>query len=149
MPAGVPQFGDGTTLEVNDGAAAAFVPILECESITPPASEVAIIPRKRLSNVAYKEKLPSLTKDLGNLAFSYEVTDVLQVRLEALVGLVNTPAVTTLTKTWRVTLPDGLRFSFTGFLQSAKPGAAVGDGIVMGTGTVVVTSLLALTDTIP
>jgi hypothetical protein len=143
MPYREPVHGDGTLIECNDGAADAFVALLETESITPPASSVATIERKRLSNTTRVEKVPSKRKDFGSASFAYEVTDVLQTRLEGLVGRTGTEE-----KTWRITLADGLRTAFTGYLEFARPGAAQAGAIVMGSASIVLTSIITLSDTI-
>jgi hypothetical protein len=143
MPYREPVHGDGTLIECNDGASDAFTAILETESITPPASSVATIERRRLSNTTRVEKVPTKRKDFGSATFNYEVTDVLQARLEGLVGRTGAEE-----KTWRITLPDGFRTTFTGYLEFARPGAAQASAIIMGSASIVLTSIITFSDTI-
>lgn len=150
MPAGEYQFGDGTILEVSDGVAGAFVAVIELESLTPPAHDTGSLERKRLSQTSIVEMVPNSRVKIENSTFQYELTDAITARLNTLViakfASLGPP------KTyyaWRVTLPDGLRFAFQGYLQSAKPGQVQGGAIVMGTGTIAPTSLITISDTIP
>lgn len=136
-----PVQGDGLIIEVNDGAGATFVAIDVVTNITPPAHSIKKIERKRLVNPGLVEQIPAKRKDPGDATFGYEVTFTLQSRLAALEGV---------EKSWRVTYADGLRMAFSGWLASAKPDAVSDpDEITHGTGTITVTSLIALTDTTP
>jgi hypothetical protein len=137
MPVDTLQFGDGTLLEVNDGASNAFAEIKILSDITPPGASVPKIERKRISAVGYKEQVASPRKDLGEAGFTYEMTDVLQVRLVALLGV---------SKSYRITYPDGLRMAFSGFLSKAQPKQVQPEQISMGDGTIVLTSAITLSD---
>jgi hypothetical protein len=138
MPAETVQFADGVLIEVNDGAANAFAAITVTRSITPPMTDTKPVERRRLVNPGYVENIPARRVILTDCTFEYEITDALQVRLEALRAV---------TKNYRVTWPDGLRVAFSGWLKNAGANAmADPDEIATGTATVVVTSLLTYSD---
>jgi hypothetical protein len=141
MPVNTLQFADGVTLEVNDGAASAYVGITDLETLDAPGATVKMVERKRLANTGLVEKVPSPRKDPGECAFTYELTDVLHVRMDALLGVTG--------KGWRVTYPDGLRLAFTGTLSENKPQQSKGEEIQLASAKVTVQSLIALSDTIP
>lgn len=138
MPVNTLQFADGTTLEVNDGVAAAYAGITDLETLTAPKVAVKPVERKRLSNTGLVEKVPSPRVDPGELTFTYETTDVLFARLDGLKGVTG--------KGWRVTYPDGLRLAFTGFLSENGPSQSKGEEIQMGEAKIVVQSLIAVSD---
>lgn len=141
MPADAVQFADGVLIEVNDGVASAFVAITITRSITPPSTDTKPVERRRLVNPGYVENLPAKRLILTDCSFEYEITDVLQVRLEGLRGV---------TKNYRITWPDGLRVAFSGWLKNAAANAMSDpDEIATGTATVVITSLLTYTDNVP
>lgn len=141
MPANTLQFADGTKLETNDGVAAAYADVTDLETLTAPKSTYKMVERKRLSATGLVEKVPSPRVDPGECAFTFELTDVLFARLDALKGANG--------KGWRVTFPDGLRLAFTGCLNELGPGQSQGEGIQMGEGKITVQSLIAQSDTIP
>ena len=140
MPANQVQFGDGMLLEVNDGVAGTFVAVTEIEQITPPGHSRRMVERRRLSVNNLVERVASPRRDPGDLQFTFEMTDVLQARLDALDGV---------SRSYRVTYPDGLRLAFTGTLYSLKPQAAQAEGFTMGQAIVACQSLIAITDTTP
>lgn len=144
MPAGEPVFGEGTTLEVNDGASAAFVAIAGVTSIEPPDEEFPRINRRVLAHTTYVRKETGVP-DAGECGFEYEQTDIEFARVRALKNNKGTNL-----KTYRITYPDGLRLSFTGILYSNKPGnAASGNEIVLAKAMITVTSLITVSDTSP
>lgn len=126
-------------LEVNDGAADAFVAIVELENLTPPGNSRKMIERRRLASTGLIERIASPRVDPGDLTATYEITDVLALRLAALDGV---------KKSYRVTYPDGLRQAFDGTLYEAKPSGQTAEGFIMGSFKVSLQSLIALTDTI-
>lgn len=149
MPAGEYQFGDGTLLEVNDGASSAFVAVTELENITPPSHDTGAVERKRLSNTTTVEMVPNSRVKLDNCTFTYEMSDEIFARLQTLLtakwSALGPPKVY---YTWRITYPDGLRMSFPAYLQTNKPNQVQGQQISMGTGQLVLTGLITVSDTI-
>lgn len=141
MPANAVQFGDGIMLEVNDGAASAFVALTEIESITPPGTSRKMVQRNRLSVTNLVERVASPRRDPGDITVTFELTDVLAARLEALDGV---------SKSYRITyLTDGLRLAVTGTLYQTKPGQVQAEQFVMAAVTIACQSLIAITDQIP
>jgi hypothetical protein len=141
MAANAVQFGDGLILEVNDGAASAFVAVTEIESITPPGHTRRMVERRRLSNTTFVERKASPKQDPGDCTLTVELTDVLHVRLAALDGV---------EKSYRVTyLGDGLRLAWTGVLSALKPSQVQGDAFAMSQVTISCVSLITITDNVP
>lgn len=134
------QYGEGTVLEVNDGASSAFVAIDDIDSITPPKREFPRVPRNRLSVTTMQEVAVSGRRALGELSFSYELGYTGFARLEALANV---------SKSYRLTFPDGTRFAFTGTMFVNDPDQVTAGAIVMGTAGVALQSLLTITDTTP
>ncbi len=144
MPAGEPVFGEGTTLEVNDGVSAAFVAIVGVTSIEPPDEEFPRLNRKLLSQTTFTKKKLGVT-DAGDSSFESEQTDTEFARVRGLKNLTGTDE-----KTYRITYPDGLRLSFKGIIYSNKPGNATsGNEIVTAKAMMVVTSLITVSDNSP
>lgn len=146
MPAGEIQFGDGTLLEVNDGASNAYAAVTELGTLNPPGSEIKVVERKRLANTGIVERVPSPRVDPGEVAYTYEITDVAHARLDGLKGLRKHAGGAAVA--WRVTYPDGLRLAFNGFVRQNKPQQLQAEEIAMCDGAIVVTSLIAVSDTI-
>lgn len=140
MPANQVQFGDGTTIEVNDGVAAAFVAITDVEQITPPGHSRRMVERRRLSNSTLVERKASPKQDPGDCTLTVELTDVLHARLHALDGV---------ERSYRVTYPDGLRLAFTASLSALKPSGVQGEQFAMANVTLSCVSLIAVSDTTP
>ena len=139
MPASTPNFGEGTTLEVNDGASSAFVAVVGAGNIEPPDEEFPAITRKLLSATDYLRKAVGVP-DAGNFSFEYEATDVEYARIRALKNV---------EKSYRVTYVDGLRLAFTAKLLTNKPNAvAAGNEIQSVKAMGVLTSLITVSDTI-
>lgn len=139
MPAGTINFGEGCTLEVNDGASSAYVAVVGLTSVEPPDEVSPVIVRRRLSDSAYVGKELGLP-DVGEFSFEYEATDVEYARIRALKRV---------EKGYRITYPDGLRLAFTAKLHTNKPNAiATGDQIQTAKATGVITSLLTVSDTV-
>jgi hypothetical protein len=140
MPASAIQFGDQVVLEVNDGVAAAFVAITELETLTPPGNSRKMVERKRLGNIAIVERVASPRVDPGDITATYEITDALALRLAALDGV---------SKSYRVTWPDGLRLAVTGTMYEEKPAGQQAEGFSMGAFKIACQSLIAVTDSTP
>lgn len=150
----VPIFGDGTVLEVNDGAAAAFQYIATMTRVKPPKTSVPKVERKRLVNTQQKLFVAGLVPEIGDVTFGYEITATEFQRWSAL--LTNPPLIATVptpvvpgsadprTRAWRMTANNGFRFAFSGFLQDNDPDQ-LEDGAKIWTGTavIVVQSLIA------
>ncbi len=147
MPAGEVIFSDGVLLEVNDGTAHAFVSVVDLDTLTPPGHEARTVERKRLGVTTIVEYKVSPRKDPGECAFGYEMTDALQIRLDALVGKEKYTDGTAVA--WRTTTTDGLRQAFNGALLRAKPRQMQAEQLVMGDGAIKVMSVITITDTIP
>ena len=101
----------------------------------------------KLAVTGLKERRPSPRVDNGQLTFTYEMADTLFIRLDGLKAVFGPLGAAA--KSFRVTYADGLRLAFTGYLQKNAPeNVTDGEAIVMGSGSITVTSLITITDTI-
>lgn len=140
MAGSAPQFGEGTVIEVNDGASSAYVAIDNVLNATPPDEAVVTVERNRLSVTDIVETGFSSRKDPGQLVFQYE-TDL--TKFDRLNDLKNVE------KGWRVTYAGYMRMAFTGRLINNAPDQIAGGAITSATATVRLTSLVTLSDATP
>jgi hypothetical protein len=122
--------GLGTTLFVDDGGGNSFVAIPDVVSIDPPAEEIQIAESKRLdlTNNGLIGKVVA-TRDGGTWSFTYEYTNTLYARIEALKGL---------SKNFRITPNGGTQRSTPGIVTQNKQNEIAADGIMTCTATVTV-----------
>jgi hypothetical protein len=138
MAATTPEFGAGSTIEVDTGAFAAVTPGVT--SITPPDVPITEVDRNRLSVVTMKERVFSPRRDPGECSFTYEVDEDNFSAVEALKGD-DLP--------YRVTLSEyGLRLAFSGVLKSNQAAAWEGDTIATATAVIRLTTLITISETV-
>lgn len=132
----MPCIGLGSIVEVNDGAADAFVAIDDIVNLTVPDEEFGTVESKRLNQSSDKtiRKLVTM-KDPGEISFQYEFGAAKFLRLNTLKGTA---------KSWRITLPsdgvdDEVVWTLPGVLRSNKVEPVAADEIQMVTVTIVVT----------
>ena len=135
-----PVFGEGTILEVNDGAASAFVAIDDVTNVDPPDAAAIEVERNRLSVTTMKERAFSTRLDPGMLQFTYEADYTKVARIELLKNV---------DKSWRLTLTDGLRMAFTGRLMTNDVQGVQGEQVNSAQCSVRLTSLITLPDPPP
>lgn len=140
-----PVFGEGTVLEINDGAASAYVAVDDLtENLTPPNPEHPRVPRPRLSQTTFAEVVLSALKQLGESSFTYEMKYANFSRIALLVNV---------EKSFRITYPsegtEQTRFAFTGKIYRNVANPITGGAITTATATLIVTSLITVTDNIP
>lgn len=132
-----PIFGEGSSLEVNDGSASAYVAIDDVLTIDPPDNTVIEIERNRLSVTTMTEKAFSGRLELGTLSFTYEIDATSYSRIELLKKV---------SKGWKFkNSGTNQTMAFTGVLTANKKNGVAGQTIDSATATVRLTSLITLT----
>jgi hypothetical protein len=132
----MPTIGLGAKIEINDGAASAFVVVDDLVNLQVPEAEFGTTDSKLLNQSSDKtiRKLVTMM-DPGEFTFQYEFSAVKKARLDALKGVAKSYKITLLsdgaTATYVVTAP--------GILRSNKMDQTEPDVIQMATATVVVT----------
>ena len=111
------SFGEGTTLDVDDGASSAFVAVEDVTQITPPSEAQIEVERNRLSATTIVERAFSSRKDPGELVFTYECGLEKFQRVEDLKGA---------DFSYRLTWPDDLRLVFSGTRFDERPPGGTG-----------------------
>lgn len=134
-----PLFGDGTTLEVDDGSGYWLIPNLV--ELTPPAPGTLRLERRRIEESNRQERIPGRA-DLGELIFAYENSAATFARIHAL--LPSSPLEDG-SHSWRIAFPDGMTFTFSGFLHRHKLDRVEGEKVVISSGRVQLTSSLTVT----
>lgn len=138
----MPQIGLGAVIQVNDGAASAYVAIDDLVNLNVPDDEFGVVESKRLNQSSDKLIRKVVTmKDAGEFSFQYEFSAVKKARLDALKGT---------EKGFKIILQsDGATAtwtaSFNGIIRSNKIDQVEPDQIQMTTCTVVVTGPITIT----
>lgn len=131
--------GEGTSLEVNDGEASAYVAIADVIDISPPGQMATAIDRKRLSVTSLKERFSGIP-DPGEMTFNYEWEYANWTRIAALFKV---------SKSYRITFPGYGRMAFTAELREHRPASVQGETIISVAATLMLTSLVAVSDATP
>lgn len=125
MPA--PTIGLGTTLEINDGSASAFVDVANLITVDPPDAEIQVAESKRLDLSGGLLGKVAATKDPGQFTYQYEYDSTEYSRHDGLKGT---------SKSFKITPNGGTARTIPGFIVSNKQDAVEADGIMTVTVTV-------------
>lgn len=123
--------GLGSTLEINDGAASAFVDVTNLVDIDPPDDVMGAAESKRLDLASDTITAVPTVKNPGEFSFTYEYDDGTEFdRIDALKGVA---------KSFKFTPNGGTAKTVPGFVTSNKMNQVVADQIMTATTTVRVT----------
>jgi hypothetical protein len=137
----MPKIGLGAKIQVDDGAASAYVDIDDCVNLNVPDDEFGVVESKRLNLSSDKliRKIVTM-KDAGEFTFQYEFSAVKKIRLDALKGIEHNFKIILLsdgsTATWTATFP--------GIIRGNKIDQVEPDAIQMVTCTVVVSGPIVI-----
>lgn len=138
----MPVIGLGDKIQVDDGAASAFVDIDDVVNLNVPDDEFGVVESKRLNQDTDKLIGKVLTmKDAGEFTFQYEFSAVKKARLDALRGTTKNFKIILIsdgaTTTWTATFPGAIRAN--------KNEQVAPDEIKLATCTVVVMGPIVIT----
>lgn len=121
--------GLGTTIEINDGSANAFVAVADVVSITPPGDELQSAVSKRLNLTdGLLGKVPTTT-DGGEFSFTYEYDADEFDRINALKGE---------SKSFKITPNGGTAYTIPGYVTKNMQNEIIADEIQTCTANVMV-----------
>lgn len=83
----LPDIGEGTTLEIGDGASNAYAAVSNLVEITPPAEETEMVESKRLDLTSRRKKYITGLTEQGTWSFKVEKTAAGLTRFKALRGV--------------------------------------------------------------
>lgn len=134
MAAGVPNIGQSSTLSYQLGQTGAYVPITNCQSITPPDYVIGNVVKTQLTAQFVQKRLT--IPDLGEIAFvvQFDYEDTSHAAMKTLLYTFPQPLTN-----WKIALPEGTAIVVPGFLTKLTEDELVNEDLFLADGSVLIT----------